>query len=121
MSKFIGYAVSTVVITAALIAFVYSSQQVESMGISQTIFSFSLLSLITLGSLVVKRKSLPRDRQLLLVIFIVSTSLYSIAHYINDHVIKFFQPSIIYLVLVFTPSCCYIWYKVREEEKNENT
>ena len=113
--------INILILIGLLLLLTNSSVIFQDWGVSQVTFSAGFFAVLSFAVVVVKRKSMLKDRQLLCIIAAVPMGLLSIAHYINDNVSRFFEPSIFHLVLVFSPPIAYVWYKVREEKSNENT
>ena len=97
------------------------SGDLENWGFSIVVISLGMLSLAMICIPLYKRKTMPKGFQIICYLIALPAGLFSIANYINDNVINFFEPSLVYFLLTFAPSMSYLWYKINQEEKNENT
>jgi len=99
------------------ILYVYAAEYLESIGISMAVFSSGFLSLFMLIMCALQKKVRSKDWMITVILLAVPLGVFSITYYINECVLRFFEPSDFHFYFVIAPFLIHMWYVSRKENE----
>ncbi|WGL16672.1 hypothetical protein PVT68_18210 [Microbulbifer bruguierae] len=111
--------VQYIILLAFFAAYLYCSSFLSEIGFSEDIFSYIILSLILIWTLIAKKDRLPKEGKTLFIIQITSLMIYCSFAVVNDYFIDNFERTFFVKALVFAPALFYMLYKANTGGSNE--
>jgi len=99
------------------ILFAYAAEYLKNIGISMAVFSSGFLSLFIFIMCLLQRKVRSKDWMITVILLAVPLGVFSITYYINENLLRFFEPSDLHFYFVIAPFLIHMWYVSRKENE----